>query len=321
MCRKAFRIASESAVGKKLEVLYEAYENAKGDRETKDDIIREAYHLLKRLINRVARNQSEWTGIPEDEYVSEMTLALWNAFKTYDESRGVFFSAWVTEVLSNAVYSVDNDYTAGCHGKYAETCSTAYEGNESEDGDDFVTNIRFDFTDNLPRASTNYFVESHFDRIPANVDIEAEVIDRLMRDYQRELICVLREKAPEYVRAYMAELIGEFAEHPLMSNDDQALSMTKIAMMFGIHHSKVSRGLKDLRYEFDPKKFGDLEDYLFRATEYPRLSEACASYKLPPERRRKRARKKNVEAKATKTTSKRGKSTRRARNKQPESVI
>lgn len=250
MKKGVFAISRDSEIGKQVESLYADYAN--GD----DYAFAEAFELLEPVIEKVARKLSVASSIPAEEYISAMNEAVWTAFEEYDTQQGACFTTFLSRAVSQKATDVYKNRTAGKHGKYAKKFTLAYSG-EDDDGTEaaFVSCDSFEYRDGWACVSASSITYAHFECIPAGRDVEAEVIDSLMNDERRDLIAYLCEKAkaPELIKA----IIKAFVENP----DKTA---NKIASALGVHHSKITRSLAKLAGFYDVKRFGDINDYLFR---------------------------------------------------------
>lgn len=262
-----------SEEGKKLNEIYEQYAN--GD----DYALAEAVHLLRKKIEISARCLEISSGIPTEEFNSAITCAIWNAFANFKKDGDGCFTSYLNKAASCRIINVLKR-AEGTYAKHVTLSSL-----ESLYGDeDYAVHDVIEYRDGIATASSSlsYVTDDHFESIAdASSNVEATVIDRMMVEEQRELIDYLNDQAPEHVRVYIEEMYecGGVRFNPMKKQDPnkskqeelEEKSLRQIANKYGVHPYKVSRAYKSLRGFYDPKKFGDINDYLFRVGEiFPR---------------------------------------------------
>lgn len=184
-------------------------------------------HLLDKPIRKAAEKAHQKSNkmIPADVFISEMQEAVWRAFEQGDIEGSATYITYLSNVINRAVSAVFNGRSAGGHANYAE--STVLINEDSE-------------------------VATVIDNIVSGQNVEAEVVNKMMRYEQRKLIDFFYEKSDEQVRA----IIESFIEKPY-------LTANMIAKHLGVHHSKVHRELRKLAKLYDEKRFGEVDDYLY----------------------------------------------------------
>lgn len=281
-----FLVTLNSEYGKQLESLHQAYID--GDEYALSDAIA----LLRKKIEKVSRVYGKQTGIPAEEFDSAITRAIWKAFDGFDADCGASFTSFLSWTATRAMI----DIMKRAEGTYAKHVVLSALDTLYGDEDYAVPEV-IEYRDGIATApsSISYVTDDHFESIAdASRDVEAEVIDRMMVEEQRELIDYLYDQAPEHVRAYVSEMYDrngvrfnqktkkghdrackyDLSEEQLnksLQEEIDEITMTQIAKKLGVHHSKVIRGIRSLRGFYDVKKFGDLNDYVLRTREiFPR---------------------------------------------------
>lgn len=269
MSKLYFFFGSKSQKADEVEALYIEYKN--GDEFALSDAIR----ILDKPLRHAAVSASNSTSraIPSDVFLSEMYEAVWRAFDHYEEEKAASFTTYLVEAVNRAIACVMTDRVAGGHVKYANNTQLMYEGCELSEGSSGIV-ATVEHCDGFTRVANGFITYAQVNEITSGRNVEAEVIDKLMVNEQRDLIDYLYEKAPDHVRAYIEEMYdrGELRFNPKKKeNPDkpkqeeiEEKTFTQIAKKFGVHHSKVTRGIRSLRGFYDVKKFGDLYDYLYR---------------------------------------------------------
>jgi RNA polymerase sigma factor (sigma-70 family) len=264
-----FAVSKDSVLGTKLAELQRQYDH---------DVyaLSDALDLLRDKIESTARKMAHRTKINFEDFISAAHQGVWEAFDKYDGSR--CFTSHISHVVSCRLL----DAGRGSAKNYAERVTLASPASHYDD-EKYVQNNSIEFQDGVAAApnTLTYVSEGDFDMIQATSNVEAEVIDRLMIEKQRDLIDHLYENAPEDVRLYVNEMYDRgkvrFTPSKKKSRDKsrqkelEELTMNQIAKKYGVHHSKVTRSIRRLRNFYDSKKFGNQSDYLFRAREqFPR---------------------------------------------------
>lgn len=182
------------------------------------------------LIRSISSMKSRSTGIPKEDFESELCEALWVATQTYDETKGCSITTWVSKLLKQAAIRVIKSK----HGTYYRRVWAVIDDLGSEDEDD----------PKKPRElSDGSTAEDEFFRRRNKKKID-----------QRQLIDFLVQSGPSDPSTIA--LVEAFLLAPSDATD------TSIAKSIGIHHETAKRKLRKLSRRYDANRFGDVRDYL-----------------------------------------------------------
>lgn len=182
----------------------------------------EVYVNYRRKIGFISTRFSSTTGVPANDFDSELSEELWNAYKSFDSGKGCSLDTWVnTRLRQRACRYI----------KSRETKFYRVTGKGSEDSEDTLI---------------SEFVE------PTLTD--GSVLEKKKEADQRQLIDFLLDRANDPVTTL---IVTKYAE---LQNG--TMSITALAKALGLHHELVKRKLRALSRYYDANRFGDYHDYL-----------------------------------------------------------
>lgn len=199
----------------------------------------ELHRSKQTLIRNMAVKYSRRSGVPEEEFVSQLNEELWLAWRDYDEGKGATLSTWLNGCLRKRSIDIIREKEGGHYRRF----SLINEGNSNDDDDEGAP------TSNQIRDEV--------------AEVEPRVINRMYRKKeadQRQLIDFLVND-PVKVDTVTTLIVTEFSKYP---------SITALAKALGLHHEVVKRKLLALSRKYDANRFGDIRDYLPKDTRIKR---------------------------------------------------
>ncbi|MGF7045743.1 hypothetical protein J2T13_000203 [Paenibacillus sp. DS2015] len=180
------------------------------------------YEDTKRRIHNMSIKYHKRSGVPVDEFTSQLNEELWFAYRDYDEGKNAQLMTWINGCLTRRAIDVIRER----EGSYRRSVTHSIErSSESEDD------------------------EQTFDII-SDICIEDIVINRMAGPNQFELIESLVSD-PVKVGNTTRLIVEEFPRHDSLRATSDAL---------GICHKTAKRKLLALRRRYDGARFGDIHD-------------------------------------------------------------
>lgn len=188
--------------------------------------IDEGYQQYYPLIKSISYTKSRQTRIPREEFESGLCEALWEALRTFDDTKSCGIDTWVTRLLKQAATRVIKSKD-GTH--YQRVYTTLDEPNK-DDEDTPISKL------SDGESTENAFFRRRYKK-------EAD---------QRQLIDFLAND-PSQVDRETRLIVSQFSQYE---------SITALAKALGMHHEFVKRKLRKLSTRYDANRFGDYRDYL-----------------------------------------------------------
>jgi RNA polymerase sigma factor (sigma-70 family) len=185
------------------------------------------------IIRSISYANSRTTGIPKEDFESELCESLWRALQTFDETKGCGFRTWATKLLRQAVVRLIKSK----HGTHYRRVHTTIDSSVKSDYGEEETQ-ESSITDNVT-AEDEYFRRRH----------------RKKAD-QRQLIDFLKTPDSGEPDTTTIALVEAYLLAPLDASE------TAIAKSLGLHHVTADRKLRKLSRRYDANRFGDVNDYL-----------------------------------------------------------
>jgi DNA-directed RNA polymerase specialized sigma24 family protein len=191
-----------------------------------DEQFNKLYHDTKSLIRNISFKYHKRSGIPTDEFISQLNEELWLAYRDYDESKRTQMMTWVNTCLTLRAI----DIMKRREGSYRRNVTHSLEiSRDSEEG-----------------ANNTKFNEA------SDVCVEDTVVDRIMGANQLALIDSLVSD-PSKVDDTTRLIVETFPKFT---------SKRAIAIALGIHPETVDRKLLKLGRRYDSNRFGDIHDII-----------------------------------------------------------
>lgn len=193
----------------------------------------ELYAQYRTLIRSVSHSRSRSTGIDAADFESAMTEALWEAYKTYDPTRGTPIEARIDRKIRDAAV----DVIRGRNGGYARRVYAVLDAPKNDEEDS-------------PKSEPTNGRTAEDDAIYSEAKKRAD---------QRQLIDSLCD--PTQVDYDTVRAVSSFRE----VNADGSLrydSVTALAKALGMHHEVVKRKFRRLASRYDANRYGDYREYL-----------------------------------------------------------
>lgn len=178
--------------------------------------------LQKRNIHNMSVKYHKRSGVPLEEFVSQLNEELWFAYRDYDEGKGAKLTTWIAGCLKRRAHDVIRER----EGSYCRRV-TLFKPVDNSDDD----------------APTSEIAD------PMNLEDYAL---RKKEADQRQLIDSLVND-PSQVDPITTLIVAEFPKYK---------SITALAKALGLHHEVVKRKLTSLSRRYDANRFGDVRDYL-----------------------------------------------------------
>lgn len=186
---------------------------------------RKSYSMFEPIIRRVSKKFSAASGIPEEEYISQLSEEFWLLFNKFDSTRGASFSTWANLNLRSKAIQISKGKERTFYRRSIPIRQYGTSSNEDE---------------------SSYEIADEY-------NLEQTVLDRLHRKKEadkRQLIDFLLESTTDSVTT------------AIVTNFPRYKSITALAKALGLHHEVVKRKLRALSRLYDANRFGDYHDYL-----------------------------------------------------------
>lgn len=176
------------------------------------------------LIKRISTKFSRASGVPVEEFVSQLNHELWIAYEVFNEARGAKLETWLNMRLRD------------CAKRIVQRKEGTYYRNVRL----FSTKVTDDDDETLDEIQ----------RIKAEINVEDDVIKEAD---QRQLIDFFRSAKTDATTTLIVEAI---------LGSQPGTSDLAIAKSLGLHHEIFKRKLRKLSRQFDANRFGEARDYL-----------------------------------------------------------
>ncbi|MDR9852951.1 sigma factor [Paenibacillus sp. VCA1] len=192
--------------------------------------INENIKMFLPTIRAISYANSRSTGIPKEDFESELCEATWNALRSYDPNKGCSTKTWVMRHIKQATCRLIKSK----HGTHYRRVRIVLDAPFPDDPDSSQTT---QLTDNVT-TEEDFFARKH--------KKEAD---------QRQLIDSLVHSGSEAPDATTTAIVEAFLAQPSASD-------AAIAKSLGIHPETVKRKLRKLARRYDANRFGNIYDYL-----------------------------------------------------------
>lgn len=182
------------------------------------------YHETKRTIHNMSVKYHKRSGVPVDEFISQLNEELWLAYRDYDDTKNTKMTTWVNGCLTRRALDVMRER----EGSYIRNVSRSIDRSDNAEEDTDAETID----------------------IISEICIEEIVVDKMAGATQLELIGSLvsdRSKVCDTTRL----IVATFPKHNSLRATSDAL---------GICHKTAKRKLLALANRYDSNRFGSIHD-------------------------------------------------------------